>query len=362
MTWWLARVDRRARGGPRGRAGDGRLGLGGRRIHVHLEPEPHRPVERDRARRRVAGVDDAATRAGGCSPRVGTGRHDAVPRPRRDDAADRRGAPRRGCARRPPGAERRRIWRFGLAGLAIVALSFLPLVVHELTTDFSEVERRPRLPARRRRPADARAARPVPRHRGARRVVAADRAAHRCSDRGARRGRSSSSRSPCGAGRSASLRERQARSLARASGCSGRPACLTFISPSLATVVPGLPNDHYHAFADPMVFTLIGMGAAVLWRGGVRHGDAGGAAAGGDAGRRSRPSRRPVAPAGSWPSSESWPGRVQPREPAAGRPPGRRLPGRRPGGCPDHRRAGGGRADAPLAPRLQVDRGLRLSR
>ena len=37
---------------------------------------------------------------------------------------------------------------------------------------------------------------------------------------------------------------------------------------SLATVVPGLPNDHYHAFADPMVFTLIGIGAAVLWRGG----------------------------------------------------------------------------------------------
>src|SRR6185436_1320384 len=41
---------------------------------------------------------------------------------------------------------------------------------------------------------------------------------------------------------------------------------LTFISPSLATVIPGLPNDHYHAFADPMVFTLVGLGAGALWR------------------------------------------------------------------------------------------------
>jgi hypothetical protein len=44
---------------------------------------------------------------------------------------------------------------------------------------------------------------------------------------------------------------------------------LTFASPSLATVVPGLPNDHYHAFADPMVFTIAGIGAAILWRWGA---------------------------------------------------------------------------------------------
>jgi hypothetical protein len=41
---------------------------------------------------------------------------------------------------------------------------------------------------------------------------------------------------------------------------------LTLLSPSLATVVEGLPNDHYHAFADPMVFVLVGVGAAALWR------------------------------------------------------------------------------------------------
>ncbi|HEX2754332.1 MAG TPA: glycosyltransferase family 39 protein, partial [Candidatus Limnocylindrales bacterium] len=33
---------------------------------------------------------------------------------------------------------------------------------------------------------------------------------------------------------------------------------------SLATVVPGLPNDHYHAFADPMVVILVAVGLARL--------------------------------------------------------------------------------------------------
>lgn len=38
-------------------------------------------------------------------------------------------------------------------------------------------------------------------------------------------------------------------------------AFLTIAAPSLSSVVPGLPNDHYHAFADPMVFVLVGLGA-----------------------------------------------------------------------------------------------------
>jgi 4-amino-4-deoxy-L-arabinose transferase-like glycosyltransferase len=42
---------------------------------------------------------------------------------------------------------------------------------------------------------------------------------------------------------------------------------LTVAAPSLASVVPGLPNDHYHAFADPMVFVLLGLGlGAGAWR------------------------------------------------------------------------------------------------
>jgi hypothetical protein len=34
---------------------------------------------------------------------------------------------------------------------------------------------------------------------------------------------------------------------------------------TLATVVPGLPNDHYHAFLDPLVFISVGLGVAALW-------------------------------------------------------------------------------------------------
>ena len=44
---------------------------------------------------------------------------------------------------------------------------------------------------------------------------------------------------------------------------------LTFAASGLGHIVPGLPNDHYHAFADPMVFTLAGIGAAAAvgrWR------------------------------------------------------------------------------------------------
>jgi len=39
---------------------------------------------------------------------------------------------------------------------------------------------------------------------------------------------------------------------------------LTAIAPSLATVIEGLPNDHYHAFLDPAVFVLVGLGTAAL--------------------------------------------------------------------------------------------------
>ena len=43
---------------------------------------------------------------------------------------------------------------------------------------------------------------------------------------------------------------------------------LTVAASGLATVIPGLPNDHYHAFADPVVFASVGLGAAALarWR------------------------------------------------------------------------------------------------
>jgi hypothetical protein len=39
---------------------------------------------------------------------------------------------------------------------------------------------------------------------------------------------------------------------------------LAMAATSLASVVRGLPNDHYHAFADPMVLVLVGVGCAAL--------------------------------------------------------------------------------------------------
>jgi 4-amino-4-deoxy-L-arabinose transferase-like glycosyltransferase len=41
---------------------------------------------------------------------------------------------------------------------------------------------------------------------------------------------------------------------------------LTLAASGLATVIPGLPNDHYHAFADPIVFAVVGLGVAALGR------------------------------------------------------------------------------------------------
>jgi len=42
---------------------------------------------------------------------------------------------------------------------------------------------------------------------------------------------------------------------------------LTFAAPTLQSVVPGLPNDHYHAFLDPIVIVLLAVGAAGLAQG-----------------------------------------------------------------------------------------------
>ncbi len=39
---------------------------------------------------------------------------------------------------------------------------------------------------------------------------------------------------------------------------------LAIVAPSLAAVVPGLPNDHYHAFLDPVVLVLASVGLARL--------------------------------------------------------------------------------------------------
>jgi len=168
---------------------------------------------------------------------------------------------------RPPGPERRSVWRFGLAGLAIVAVSFLPLAIHEWTTDFSEINAALDYL---RSGGDPVALGPIARllvigtrvtswpltgllTDGAIAAMAATLTVIAITVWLARAG---------------TRREREA---ARwlGLGLLWTAFALTFVSTSLATVVPGLPNDHYHAFADPMVFCLVGLGVGALWRGGA---------------------------------------------------------------------------------------------
>jgi flagellar biosynthesis protein FliQ len=169
---------------------------------------------------------------------------------------------------RAPGGQRRRVWGFGLAGLGIVALSFLPLVVHELTNDFSEVGAALDYL---RAGGDTTAIGPIGRF-----LIIAVRViswplSGLLTDApiAALIGTAVVVAIAVWCGAFGTTRERQA---ARwlGFGLLWTAGFLTFGSPSLSTIVPGLPNDHYHAFADPMVFTLVGMGAAVLWRGGRR--------------------------------------------------------------------------------------------
>jgi len=49
-------------------------------------------------------------------------------------------------------------------------------------------------------------------------------------------------------------------------------AALAVGASSLATVVAGLPNDHYHAFADPIVVVLVAVGLAALIRSAMTRG------------------------------------------------------------------------------------------
>jgi 4-amino-4-deoxy-L-arabinose transferase-like glycosyltransferase len=166
--------------------------------------------------------------------------------------------------RRRAGSERGAVVRMGFLGLGLIVLAFVPLIVHELTTDFAEVQA---ALAYLRAGGEPPTMGPLGRFAfiGARVVswplvgLIVD-------------------------GASAAVLAVVAvvavavwRSLAGLGGerVAARwlglgllwtAAALTFISPSLAVVIRGLPNDHYHAFADPMVFVLVGMGAAALWR------------------------------------------------------------------------------------------------
>jgi hypothetical protein len=73
---------------------------------------------------------------------------------------------------------------------------------------------------------------------------------------------------------------------------------------SLATVVPGLPNDHYHAFLDPVVFATVGLGVAALWRRALPGRLAAAAGVGALVALNVTIWPRPVAPDGGYPAAE----------------------------------------------------------
>jgi 4-amino-4-deoxy-L-arabinose transferase-like glycosyltransferase len=168
--------------------------------------------------------------------------------------------------RRTSTTDRRELLRIGLTGLGLIAATFAPLVIHELTTGFAEVQA---ALAYLREGGEPPSQGPLARFLFIEARVVTWPLVGLIVD-----------------GVTAAMLSLVAvfavviwRSFAAAGdermvarwlglGLVWTAAALTFASPSLATVVRGLPNDHYHAFADPMVFVLVGLGAAALWRSG----------------------------------------------------------------------------------------------
>jgi hypothetical protein len=168
--------------------------------------------------------------------------------------------------RRTSAAERLALLRIGLMGLGLIALAFVPLVIHELTTGFAEVQA---ALVYLREGGEPPSQGPLARFLFIEARVVSWPLVGLIVD-----------------GVTAAMLSLVAvfaivvwRSFAAAGderivarwlglGLVWTALALTFASPSLATVIRGLPNDHYHAFADPMVFVLVGLGAAALWRSG----------------------------------------------------------------------------------------------
>ncbi len=164
--------------------------------------------------------------------------------------------------RRPAGPERSARFRAGLVAALLLAASYVPLAVHELTLDFSEARAAIDFIAGGGEPSAA--ALPVRLVIVGLRVLAWPLTGL-------------VTEAPIAALLAAGLviallawravaavgPERTAARWFAATLAWTIPA-LTLAASGLATVVPGLPNDHYHAFADPIVFIVVGLGVAAL--------------------------------------------------------------------------------------------------
>lgn len=166
--------------------------------------------------------------------------------------------------RRRTGSERAAVMRAGVAWVAIVVASYLPLVIHELRYDFSELQA---ALAYLRGGGDPTAAGPLGRFP----IVSLRVVTWPLS------GLITEAVVPAVVAAIAVvtivvLRWRASESAERLAvrwlglGLLWTCVFLTLAAPSLAVVIPDLPNDHYHAFADPMVVVIIGLGAGAAWR------------------------------------------------------------------------------------------------
>ena len=168
--------------------------------------------------------------------------------------------------RRPPGPERSARIRAGLLALALLALSYVPLAVHELANDYSETRAALDFITGGGEPSAT--ALPFRLLIVALRVLAWPLTGL-------------VTEAPIAALLAAALVVGLLAWRAIAAAGAERTAArwfaatlawsivaLTFAASGLATVIPGLPNDHYHAFADPVVFASVGLGVAALtgWR------------------------------------------------------------------------------------------------
>ena len=162
-------------------------------------------------------------------------------------------------------AGRRRLLIAGGIGLLLLLLSYVPLLVHELQTNFSEVQAALGFLSGGGEPSSM--SLPV--------VSWSSGCASlpgRSSGSSRRRPSRPSSRPPgviaAVVWRSAAADDAGERRAARWFGLTllWTTAALTVAASGLATVVPRLPNDHYHAFADPIVFVTVGLGLAALAR------------------------------------------------------------------------------------------------
>jgi hypothetical protein len=222
--------------------------------------------------------------------------------------------------RRSAGPERDAVVRASLGGVAIVVIGYLPLAVNELTTGFSETRA---LLDYLREGGEAVALDPLARvlFVGIRNLAwpltglvtdalgAAVGASAAVIAILVWRSRSGSAGSATPSGSAGSAERTAARWIAITLAWS--TIVLALAAPSLATVTPGLPNDHYHSFLDPLVFVVVGLGAAALWRAGGERDQtvralARGAAAVGVGALVAFNAVRwppPVAPDGGWPAA-----------------------------------------------------------